>query len=119
FMFGLRMDRASLYRRIGQRVDAMIAAGLVEEVRRLLESGYSKELNAMRSLGYKEIAACLTGEISLEEAVALLKRNTRRFAKRQLTWFRRDGRIRWLDVDKFGSLKALAKEITKSLEGVF
>jgi tRNA dimethylallyltransferase len=119
FMFGLHMDRASLYRRIEQRVDAMIAAGLVEEVRRLLESGYSKELNAMRSLGYKEIAACLTGEISLEEAVALLKRNTRRFAKRQLTWFRRDGRIRWLNVDEFGSLKALAKEITKSLEGVF
>lgn len=119
FMFGLNMDRASLYRRIEQRVDAMIAGGLVEEVQHLLEGGYSKELNAMRSLGYKEIAAYLTGEFSLEQAVELLKRNTRRFAKRQLTWFRRDDRIRWLNIDQFGSLQAVAKEISKSLEGVF
>ncbi|MDD4237110.1 MAG: tRNA (adenosine(37)-N6)-dimethylallyltransferase MiaA [Desulfotomaculaceae bacterium] len=119
FMFGLNMERASLYRRIEKRVDAMIAAGLVEEVHQLLESGYSRDLNAMRSLGYKEIAAYLTGEISMEQAVELLKRNTRRFAKRQLTWFRRDDRIRWLDIDDFGSQEAIAKEITKSLEGVF
>lgn len=119
FMFGLNMERASLYRRIEQRVDKMLAAGLVEEVQSLLERGYRKELNAMRSLGYKEIAAYLTGEISLEEAVELLKRNTRRFAKRQLTWFRRDERIKWLDIEKFGSSEAIAQEITKNLEGVF
>jgi tRNA dimethylallyltransferase len=73
----------------------------------------------MRSLGYKEITSYLTGELSLEQAVELLKRNTRRFAKRQLTWFRRDERIKWLDIDEFGNLEAVAKEITKSLEGVF
>jgi tRNA dimethylallyltransferase len=118
-MFGLNMERANLYRRIEQRVDSMLEAGLVEEVRRLLDSGYSKELKSMRSLGYKEIAAYLNGEITLEEAVELLKRNTRRFAKRQLTWFRRDDRIRWLDIEKYGSIELVAKEITKILEGVF
>ena len=119
FMFGLNMERSRLYQRIEQRVDSMLAAGLVEEVQSLLERGYSKELNAMRSLGYKEIAAYLTGELSYEEAIEFLKRNTRRFAKRQLTWFRRDERIRWLDIDEYGSLDAVAKEITKSIEGVF
>lgn len=119
FMFGLIMERATLYRLIEQRVDVMLASGLVEEVQRLLESGYSKESNAMRSLGYKEIAAYLTGETTLEQAVELLKRNTRRFAKRQLTWFRRDDRIKWFDIEQFGGLEAIAKEITKSLEGVF
>jgi len=118
-MFGLYMERASLYRRIEQRVDAMITAGLVDEVQWLLENGYNRGLNAMHSLGYKEIAAYLTGELSLEEAIELLKRNTRRFAKRQMTWFRRDNRIRWLALDEFGSLEAVAKEITKSFEGVF
>lgn len=118
-MFGLNLERAKLYRRIEQRVDKMLATGLVEEVQCLLAGGYSKELNAMRSLGYKEIAAYLSGEISFEKAVELLKRNTRRFAKRQLTWFRRDTRIKWLDIDKFDSFEAIAQEITKSLEGVF
>jgi len=119
FMFGLYMERARLYRRIEQRVDDMLAAGLVEEVQHLLDSGYSKDLKSMGSLGYKEITAYLTGEISLQQAVELIKRNTRRFAKRQMTWFRRDDRIRWIDIDKFGSLELVAKEITKSLEGVF
>lgn len=119
FMFGLNMDRDKLYRRIEQRVDRMIAAGLVDEVRGLLLRGFSVELNSMRGLGYKEIAAYLTGMLSLEQAVELLKRNTRRFAKRQLTWFRRDTRIKWYNIDEYGGHEAVAKEIAGQLEGVF
>ncbi|MCL6638192.1 MAG: tRNA (adenosine(37)-N6)-dimethylallyltransferase MiaA [Firmicutes bacterium] len=117
-IFGLTMARESLYRRIEKRVDWMIAAGLVDEVHGLLERGYQPELPSMRGLGYKEIVPYLRGQLSLEEAVALLKRNTRRFAKRQLTWFRRDSRIHWLDIEKSGGSKAVALEISASLEGV-
>jgi len=117
-MFGLTMARDKLYNRIEQRVDKMIAAGLIDEVRRLLKKGYSPELSSMRSLGYKEIINYLSGELTLEQAVEILKRNTRRFAKRQLTWFRRDQRIKWLDLDKLDTLNRVAQEITKSLEGV-
>ncbi len=119
YMFGLTMDREKLYRRIEQRVDNMLAAGLIDEVRRLLKQGFSKELNSMCGIGYKEIAAYLTGEISLEKAVETLKRNTRRFAKRQLTWFRRDSRIKWLNVCEYDSYRIVAKEIIGYLGGVF
>ncbi|MBI2123470.1 MAG: tRNA (adenosine(37)-N6)-dimethylallyltransferase MiaA [Armatimonadetes bacterium] len=90
---GLTMDRDELYRRIDARIDGQMRAGLVEEVRRLLETGYDRRLPAMQGLGYKEIVAYLDGDVSLEESVRVLKRNTRRFAKRQYTWFRRDTRI--------------------------
>jgi len=119
YMFGLNMDRSKLYRRIEQRVDNMIAAGFVSEVQQILARGYSRNLNSMRSLGYREIASYLYGEITLEEAIALIKRNTRRFAKRQLSWFRRDKRIKWLDLDSFDNEEAVVQEITNSLEGVF
>lgn len=115
-MFGLNMDRARLYRRIEARVDAMVQAGLVREVQTLLAKGYGPELTAMRGLGYKEIAAHLRGELTLEEAIRMLKRNTRRFAKRQLTWFRRDERIRWLDVEECGGPAGAAREIVGSIE---
>lgn len=118
WMFGLTMEREQLYRRIEERVDRMIEAGLVEEVRRLLERGYSRGLTSMQALGYKEIAAYLQGEVTLEEAVRLIKRNTRRFAKRQLTWFRRDPRIKWLDVDALGGPSGAAREIITTLAGV-
>lgn len=118
-MFGLTMERGKLYRRIEQRVDKMIAAGLVEEVQRLLDRGLSIELSSMRGLGYKEIVSHLIGELSLEQAVELLKRNTRRFAKRQLTWFRRDERIKWLDLDDYEGYEPVAQEITRYIEGVF
>jgi tRNA dimethylallyltransferase len=119
YMFGLNMDRSRLYRRIEQRVDHMIAAGLVSEVQQILARGYSRNLNSMRILGYREIASYLYGEITLEEAIELIKRNTRRYAKRQLSWFRRDDRIRWLELDGFSNEEAVAREITNSLEGVF
>jgi tRNA dimethylallyltransferase len=97
--FGLTMRREALYARIEERVDSMIAAGLVDEVASLLERGIDRSLPSMQGLGYKEIAGYLQGEYSLEEAIARLKRNTRQFAKRQLTWFRADKRIRWIDVE--------------------
>ncbi len=97
--FGLTMERNALYARIEQRIDAMIQAGLIDEVSRLLERGIDPELPSMQGLGYREMSGYLRGEYSQDEAVALLKKNTRRFAKRQYTWFRADSRIRWIDVE--------------------
>jgi tRNA dimethylallyltransferase len=96
--FGLMMDRKKLYARIEKRVDLMIDTGLVEEVSRLIDMGIDSNTTAMQGLGYKEIAGYLRGEIELDDAVELLKKNTRRFAKRQYTWFRADPRIQWIDV---------------------
>jgi tRNA dimethylallyltransferase len=97
-MVALTADRATLYGRIHRRIDQQLAAGLVEEVRALIAAGYPKTLPALQGLGYKEIVPHLEGRISLEESRALLQRNTRRYAKRQLTWFRADDRYRWVDV---------------------
>lgn len=117
-MFGLTSDREKLYQRIEQRVDQMIKSGLVEEVQRLLNRGFSPELSSMRGLGYKEIAEHLAGRLSLVQAVDILKRNTRRFAKRQMTWFRRDKRIRWLDPDQEDVAEAIILEINRFIKGV-
>lgn len=108
---GIRWPRAILYQRIEQRVDQMIHRGLIAEVQRLLDMGYSKTLNSLDSVGYKEIISYLEGEYSLEEAIALIKQNTRRFAKRQMTWFRRDQRIQWFSVDCDSKLSAVAEQI--------
>lgn len=97
-MIGLTMEREKLYARIEERVDGMIREGLVEEVRSLMDRGFDDTMTAMQGLGYKEVAAHLRGELSLEDAVALLKRDTRRFAKRQLSWFRRMPDMQWVDV---------------------
>ncbi len=97
-MVALSVDRAKLYERIHRRIDQMLAAGLVNEVRALGAAGYAKTLPALQGLGYKEIVPHLEGALSLAESRALLERNTRRYAKRQLTWFRADSRYRWLDV---------------------
>ncbi|MBT2288019.1 tRNA (adenosine(37)-N6)-dimethylallyltransferase MiaA [Paenibacillus albidus] len=97
-LIGLTMDRKILYKRIEDRIDSMLADGLVTEVKSLLERGYGRSLVSMQGLGYKEIAAYLAGEMSLDEAVILLKRDTRRFAKRQLSWFRHMKEIEWIDV---------------------
>ncbi|QHT61747.1 tRNA (adenosine(37)-N6)-dimethylallyltransferase MiaA [Paenibacillus lycopersici] len=96
-IIGLTMDRAVLYDRINERVDAMIEAGLVEEVRGLLERGVPADAVSMHGLGYKEIAHYLRGHLSLDGAVELLKRDTRHFAKRQLSWFRHMPDIHWID----------------------
>lgn len=119
-LYGLTMDREKLYRRIEERVDEQIRRGLVEEVRRLLDSGYDVDLPAMQGLGYKEIAACLKGEYDLNSAVETLKRSTRRFAKRQYTWFRADKRIRWIDVNDITPAKVAGIIETELREaGVF
>jgi tRNA dimethylallyltransferase len=93
---GLTMERAALYQRIDQRVDRMVERGLVEEVRKLVEQGYGHELPAMSGLGYRQVGCYLRGEISLEEAIRLIKRDTRRFVRQQYNWFRLDDEgIRW------------------------
>lgn len=99
--FVLNDDRTKLYERIDKRIDEMLEEGLVEEVKHLLENGYTKELVSMQGLGYKEIIPYLTGECSLEEAVYVLKRDTRHFAKRQLTWFRREEEVTWVNKEEF------------------
>lgn len=118
-VYGLFFERQELYRRIEARVDAMLKKGLVGEVRELLRRGLRRNSTAMQALGYKEIAAYVTGELSLEEAVCLLKRNTRRFAKRQFTWFRRDSRIRWLDAGNYSGPEGLAEEIIAGVKEYF
>lgn len=101
FYYVLNTDRPVLYERIDRRVDVMLAQGLVEEVKKLKEMGCTRELISMQGLGYKEILAYLDGETSLDEAVYILKRDTRHFAKRQLTWFKRERDVRWLNLPEF------------------
>ncbi len=95
--FGLTMPRGLLYHRIEQRVDIMLANGLIAEVESLLAAGDARGTVALQSFGYRELIAYLDGECTYVEAISQLKQNTRRFAKRQLTWFRKDTRIEWLD----------------------
>ncbi|MBQ9609947.1 MAG: tRNA (adenosine(37)-N6)-dimethylallyltransferase MiaA, partial [Lachnospiraceae bacterium] len=102
--FVLNRDRSKLYERIEQRIDIMLAQGLVEEVKGLVEKyNLTKDMTSMQGLGYKEIYAYLNGEISLDEAVYILKRDTRHFAKRQLTWFRREKDVIWVDKDIYNT----------------
>ena len=96
---GLEYPREQLYARINARVDRMLAAGFLDELRALLDHGHERHINRLRSLGYREFIAHLKGECSYEEATEAMKRNTRRFAKRQLTWFRSDKRIHWIPAD--------------------
>lgn len=99
--FVLNDDRKKLYERIDKRVDMMLQEGLVEEVKRLSDMGCTKDMVSMQGLGYKEILSYLAGEISLEEAVYLIKRDTRHFAKRQLTWFKREKDVLWVNKPDF------------------
>ncbi|MBS5946227.1 tRNA (adenosine(37)-N6)-dimethylallyltransferase MiaA [Peptoniphilus gorbachii] len=94
---GLNMDRAKLYEKINQRVDKMVDLGLVDEVKNLLDEGLDKNSQSLKAIGYKEVISYLDGEIDFDEMVDLIKKNSRHYAKRQLTWFRRDDRIKWFD----------------------
>lgn len=100
FKIGLYMDRQSLYDRIDRRVEKMLEMGLLAEVRALLDQGYGRELKSMSSIGYRHMAMYLRGEISWDDAVESLKRDTRRYAKRQLTWFRADSDIQWIEPNR-------------------
>ena len=115
--FVLTDERAKLYERIDRRVNAMIEAGLVEEVKKLKSMGCSREMVSMQGLGYKEILAYLDGGCTLEEAVYIIKRETRHFAKRQLTWFKRERDVIWLDKQAFGyDDAAILKDMISILE---
>lgn len=100
--FVLTDDRKLLYERIEKRIDIMLEKGLIDEVKALQAEGLNRNFVSMQGLGYKEILAYLEGEISLEEAVYILKRDTRHFAKRQITWFKREKDVKWLDKSEFG-----------------
>ena len=106
---GLTMEREALYERINRRVDMMLQEGIVDEVLALKQKGYTLNLVSMQGLGYKEIMLYLEGKWSLEEAVEMIKQSTRRFAKRQLSWFRRIEAIHWWDVtDESARVKKMA-----------
>ena len=114
---GISVDRALLYRRIDERVERMLAAGLLIEVSVLLAAGFGRDLKSLRSIGYKEAAAHLCGELSAEEAVSLIKRNTRHYAKRQLTWFKADPDTLWFEYpEKFGIILRHAIEFFERRE---
>lgn len=117
----LNMDRKLLYERINKRVDIMVKNGLVEEVKSLFNMGYSKNLVSMQGIGYKEIVLYLEGNITLEEAVEMIKQETRRFAKRQLTWFRREKEVTFInyedfDFDKEKVLEFMINDINQMLK---
>jgi len=114
-MIGLRRKRALLYELINQRVDKMIKEGLINEVKSLLGRGYSENSFSLQGLGYKHIIKYLKGDYSKEEAIKLMKRDTRRFAKRQLNYFKRDKRIIWLDMENYSSPEDVSEEIIKIL----
>lgn len=114
--FGLNWQRDKLYQRINARVDKMIDAGLVNEIDAILKQGYNRNMNSLNTVGYKEIFSYLDNEISLEMAIELIKRNTRHFAKRQLTWFRKDHRIKWFDVGTDSDIENISLEIQRSLQ---
>jgi tRNA dimethylallyltransferase len=111
----LNWDRKILYENIDHRVDWMIENGLVEEVKNILNLGFDKNLNSLNTVGYKEIIQHLGGELTLERAIELIKRNTRHYAKRQMTWFRKDKRIHWFDINDMNELDRIAQTISESL----
>ncbi len=114
-MVGLRMERKALYQLINRRVDAMMEEGLLGEVERLLDKGYDEDLPSMEGLGYRQIIGYLKGKYSREEAVQLMKRDTRRFAKHQLSWFNKDSRIIWLEREMFPTSGEASQKIIEIL----
>ena len=111
--FVLTMDRKKLYERIDKRVDLMFDMGLVEEVKALMAKGYDKSLVSMQGIGYKEVIDYLNGKTSLEECIDIIKRDTRHFAKRQLTWFKREKVVTYIDKDEFDAEDKCLKEMLR------
>lgn len=113
----LNMERKTLYERIDKRVDQMFEKGLIDEVKKLKELGYSKDLVSMQGLGYKEILKALYGDYDLETAKYIIKRDTRHFAKRQLTWFRREENVQWLSLEDYNyDVENILSKIIKDIE---
>ena len=113
--FGLTRSREALYERINLRVDLMFEQGLVDEVRGLMDQGLGDALTSMQAIGYKEIIDALRGAITMEEARELIKMRSRRYAKRQLSWFKRDDRIVWFDMDEF-TIDEVVDDIYRRIE---
>ncbi|MGN9164103.1 tRNA (adenosine(37)-N6)-dimethylallyltransferase MiaA [Tissierellaceae bacterium HCP3S3_D8] len=114
-MICLNMDRSKLYERINRRVDIMIEQGLIDEVQEILNLGYDKNLVSLQGIGYKEIIDYLENRSTLEEAINRIKQGSRNYAKRQLTWFRRDKRIKWVNIDEFHNFDELSLYIKKNI----
>jgi tRNA dimethylallyltransferase len=110
---GLTLDRKVLYQRINERVEAMLAQGFLEEVRTLLNSGYSSDLNSMKSLGYRHLAGVLQGLGTLEEAKEKIKRDTRHYAKRQLTWLSKESNLKWYSPEEFDKIHSTLLDFLK------
>jgi len=113
FFIGLCKDRKILYNDIDRRVECMFEQGLIEEVKELLDKGYGQSYPLRQATGYKEAARYIKGEISLKECIELVKRNSRRLAKKQLTWFKADPRINWIRADKYDNIFSLNCEIIR------
>ena len=107
--FGLQRPRPKLYNRIDQRVDAMFAHGLIDEVKYILEKGYDPACYGLKTFGYREVVGLLQGTLDQQQAKELIKQQTRQYAKRQMTWFRRDRRLCWIDLDRVGIKGAAAR----------
>lgn len=116
FYYVLNMDRAKLYDRINRRVDIMMEAGLLQEVKALRDAGFTKDMQSMKGIGYKELLEYLDGEVSYEKAVENIKQFSRNYAKRQLTWFRKDPRAIWINKDEFKSDEEVAEFIMNDME---
>ncbi len=114
----LNRDREVLYNRINKRVDIMMESGLIDEVKNLLNMGYNKDLISMQGIGYKEIVKYLEGEYTLDEAVEIIKRDSRRYAKRQITWFKRYKDAKWFDLDQYGTMENIKEDILNYVENI-
>lgn len=113
FYIGLTMDRTVLYEKINQRVDRMMENGLLEEVKKLLSMGLDDSYQSMQGIGYKELIWCLQDRMPLEKAIEMIKQESRRYAKRQLTWFKRDKRIQWFDSSKPGLTERVTGQLNE------
>lgn len=118
YYFVLNMDRAKLYERINKRVDIMIERGLVEEVKMLRSMGCTADMQSMKGIGYKEILYYLDGKMTLEEAIELIKKGSRNYAKRQLTWFRKDKRVIWIDKDQYENDSEICNAIVEKFNNL-
>ncbi len=110
-LIGLTMDRQLLYERIDKRVDIMLQNGLIEEVKNLIKLGFADSIISMQGIGYKEILSYINNETTLEEAVEIIKRDSRRYAKRQITWFKRIKEIKWFSIDNYGNTHNIVEDV--------
>lgn len=117
-VYGLSMPREQMYAKINSRVDEMISLGLIDEVKSLLKRGIRprKEGGAMQAIGYKEIVSALEGEMSMDQAITLIKQGSRRYAKRQWTWFRHDARTKWFDWSEYDSTSMLIESLIEQIK---